>query len=138
MLPFIPSIITISVKSLNFRVHGTLLKAFRAAKPQWEPKVREKIERFFRDLARSQFLPCITQVSIFLIFRLRSKGPEVRFEFCKLLVKFGNSNIYACYHFHNYSIDNLVTYLVKPLLSWNFCQKCVREFPLFPHSVWGT
>ena len=34
-------------------------------------------------------------------------------------------------------INSLVTYLVKPLLSRNFCQrsKCEREFPKFPHCA---
>ena len=32
-------------------------------------------------------------------------------------------------------IISLVTYLVKTLLWRNFCQKYVREFPQFPHSV---
>ena len=35
--------IAIFVKSLNFLIHGTLLTAFRAAKPQWNAKVREKL-----------------------------------------------------------------------------------------------
>ena len=30
-------------------------------------------------------------------------------------------------------INSLVTYLIKPLLSRNFCQKCMREFPKFSH-----
>ena len=34
-------------------------------------------------------------------------------------------------------IHSLVTYLVKPLLSRNFCQKCVREISRNFHTVTG-